>query len=373
MAKISNSNAASGLMCIIKQRENPDPPANGIYLGKTAGYGIPFLLDHQSLVNPHTAILGMTGSGKTYLLKSLITNSQLYFDAKIIVFDWNGEYHEIVDDFNGNEHLFQKNIVTDGHDFEIRRDKSRIISFNLSNLQSNDEKGKMVRLILERILEQLPRYKIDGKIKCFIVIDEAWKIFGGKEVGSLFREARKYGFGMIIATQMASDISNEIISNSACLVIFKLQNSRDFSILQESEVITKDDIEKISALKVGSCLVIERHKSATSQVSKTVIERVYGASHRRRLLLFGGGMDIEIGMERFVKETVAICGDSAATNKLLSFVEHSSYKVDLLVLIEKLIGLKLNRAEIVTFLRALGVDDFVIVNVYNEASGVVVE
>ena len=52
------------------------PPGDGIYLGKPA-FSNPVFWDFRKLINPHISIVGITGSGKSYLVKSFLTRASL--------------------------------------------------------------------------------------------------------------------------------------------------------------------------------------------------------------------------------------------------------------------------------------------------------
>lgn len=67
-------------------------PSDGIYLGKTRFLGTPVFWDYRKLINPHVAIIGITGSGKSYLTKSFLTRASLLWDSNAIILDWVGEY-----------------------------------------------------------------------------------------------------------------------------------------------------------------------------------------------------------------------------------------------------------------------------------------
>ena len=64
----------------------------GVYIGKSRIYKIPFFLDLDSLINKNMAILGMSGTGKSYFLKSFIIRSVLQRNSCALIIDWNGEY-----------------------------------------------------------------------------------------------------------------------------------------------------------------------------------------------------------------------------------------------------------------------------------------
>lgn len=370
MESLSNSRTASRVMCVIRQSEhtaNSEP--NGIYIGKTEMYALPVFLDQSNLVNPHIAVLGMTGSGKTYLLNSLIAHAPLYLDCDVTVFDWNGEYAKTVLDAGGTEYVPRPGATTmqGAPDLGPSAKRGRIACICLSALHAK-EKEAVVREVLADIIEAMPRYKTDGKLRHIVFLDEAWKVVGGSEMANLFREGRKYGFAIVIATQMAGDIANEVIANSACMFVFKMQNSDDFSILRRSEVIADDDIARIAGLRVGACLLVEKRKQMHGEVSKIFIERVHGIDSYDYATLNGGKMRLDIKMEKFNSETEELCGDIAVRNRIAGFLESNSYNLDLKVFIAKLMELHFSRAEVVTYLRGLGVDDISIAEAYDEAS-----
>ncbi len=72
------------------------PPSDGIYLGKTRYLCTPVFWDPKKLINPHTAIVGITGSGKSYLVKSFLTRASMIWDSNAIILDWVGEYNKWV-------------------------------------------------------------------------------------------------------------------------------------------------------------------------------------------------------------------------------------------------------------------------------------
>src|SRR3989338_6580197 len=71
-------------------------PSSSIYLGKTLLLHVPFFWNPKKLVNRHICICGITGSGKSYLIKSFITRARLIFGARALILDWAGEYSEWV-------------------------------------------------------------------------------------------------------------------------------------------------------------------------------------------------------------------------------------------------------------------------------------
>ena len=71
-------------------------PSEGIYIGKTRFLHTPVFWDHRKLINPHVAVVGITGSGKSYLVKSFLTRASIIWNTNAIILDWVGEYERWV-------------------------------------------------------------------------------------------------------------------------------------------------------------------------------------------------------------------------------------------------------------------------------------
>jgi DNA helicase HerA-like ATPase len=72
------------------------PPTQGVYIGKTRFLSTPVFWDPKKLINPHIAILGITGSGKSYTVKTFLTRASLIWNTNAVILDWVGEYREWV-------------------------------------------------------------------------------------------------------------------------------------------------------------------------------------------------------------------------------------------------------------------------------------
>ena len=56
----------------------------------------PVFWNPDKLVNPHIAIIGITGSGKSYTVKTFITRASLIWNSNALILDWVGEYDKWV-------------------------------------------------------------------------------------------------------------------------------------------------------------------------------------------------------------------------------------------------------------------------------------
>ena len=78
-----------------------DDPTNAIFVGKTKILHAPFYWDYKNVANPHIAVVGITGSGKSYFIKTFLLRSSFVWNANALIFDWAGEYKPWVKDSGG--------------------------------------------------------------------------------------------------------------------------------------------------------------------------------------------------------------------------------------------------------------------------------
>ena len=66
----------------------------------------------------------------------------------------------------------------------------------------------------------------NGILRCFAVLDEAHRISfdEGSAAGKFLREARKFGLGLMLASQEVLDFSSVALSNTNTKMVFQLEN-----------------------------------------------------------------------------------------------------------------------------------------------------
>lgn len=84
------------------------PPDESIYLAKTKLQKIPFHWTFANLTNPHIAVVGITGSGKSYAVKTFLTRAALVWRANAVIIDWVGEYVDYAKQSGGKVVRFGK-------------------------------------------------------------------------------------------------------------------------------------------------------------------------------------------------------------------------------------------------------------------------
>ncbi|MEM0149529.1 MAG: ATP-binding protein, partial [Candidatus Micrarchaeaceae archaeon] len=87
----------------------PEPPATvllsdpfqAIYIGTTKIFRVPFTWSYMNLTNPHIAVVGITGAGKSYFVKTFIIRANYVWNTNAVIIDWAGEYKAWVNQSGG--------------------------------------------------------------------------------------------------------------------------------------------------------------------------------------------------------------------------------------------------------------------------------
>ncbi len=438
-----NSQSVAGAISIYKMSEPVSATTSGVYLGKTAIYKLPFYLDSSVLINPHMAIIGISGAGKSYMLKSVVAKSVLHRNSKVLTIDWNDEYRELIEFLSGqilsfgrdfkinimdvysvpsgisnitelmdsmieleegqkselHSHLLElfggngpKNLrvliskiktkdlllsnkllqlegnpfFADRTEFDMGKVLDGIYSINLSTLRDSSQRGELVKFILKLVIDCMHKMKIGCGIQRILVLDEAWRLLkNSDEVGTLYREGRKYGISVISATQLASDINNEIMANVGCLAIFRLQNERDYGILENAGLIEPNTKSVLCSLGIGSCMLCLAYKSNPTSPSKFYMERISGMEFGN-LHFSGENMRRQISQKRFLDITGSF-HDPDLKERIISFSIQNGKNIEISSFVRFLTEIGLDRVSVVCYLRQLGIDDLTIVNAYESA------
>ncbi len=98
LTKVSNKELAKRNI-LIRPPEPPldilmRDPTNSIYIGKTSIFQIPFYWTYENVKSPHIAVVGMTGSGKSYFIKTFLLRAAFVWGTNSLIFDWAGEYRD---------------------------------------------------------------------------------------------------------------------------------------------------------------------------------------------------------------------------------------------------------------------------------------
>ncbi len=91
------SNEAAKRLFLTRPPEPPfefllNDPTNSIFIGVTKLFKVPFTWSSSQLTNPHISVVGITGSGKSFFVKTFLTRASYVWNTNAIIIDWAGEY-----------------------------------------------------------------------------------------------------------------------------------------------------------------------------------------------------------------------------------------------------------------------------------------
>ncbi len=330
-----------------------DSSVCGVYIGKTSFYKVPFFLDTNKLVNPHISIIGMTGSGKTYMIKSIVAKLCVEKHYGILIIDWNSEYTDLVNFLggkvwrpSGEGELPDANILLSGMN-----------SIDPSSIETDSGKVALVQVVLERIRSFMLSIEPGTDTNKVLVVEEAWKLANMEHsLGRLFREGRKFGFMIVAATQLVNDVNNEILANAACNFVFRLQGSQNLDSLVSSGILEQRFLQTAQSLDRGSCIVSLVYRSGTVP-KRFLIDKVHGFSFGTYAIT-GGSMATNISMRKLQLVLDEMHFGNNAGMQITKFFEDNAKGVDLPQLVGFLFETGLKRHDIFALLRELGVRDY---------------
>ncbi|MDD5172113.1 MAG: ATP-binding protein [Candidatus ainarchaeum sp.] len=135
-------------------------PTNSIYIGRTRLMKVPFYWNFDKLTNPHIAIVGVTGAGKSYLVKTFLTRAALVWKTNALILDWAGEYVDWVKQTGGEViELGPKNslnLMDLGGNSPLNRTRQimRTLEILFESKGRDDEKRVLEEAIEEAYLEK---------------------------------------------------------------------------------------------------------------------------------------------------------------------------------------------------------------------------
>lgn len=234
-------------------------------IGKDSENSIQYLDFHQKKDGPHGLICGMTGSGKSEMLQTIILGLALKYhpdEVAFLLIDYKG---------GGMAELFGKLPHLMG---SISNLSGKLVSRAMISIRSENEQRQKIfnESGVNNIYDYTKLYKL-GKVKkslphIFIVIDEFAELKKEmpefmQEIISISRVGRSLGLHLILATQKPSGtIDENIRSNSRFAICLKVSDRLD-----SMEVIKTDEASYIknpgrAFLKVGNNEIYKEFQGA---------------------------------------------------------------------------------------------------------------
>ena len=147
---------------------------------------------------------------------------------------------------------------------------------NVIELQglTDTEKKLVTHTVMQRITEE---FKSEQGIRLYIALDDAYQAllsYYGKEtnITRIVREGRKYGFGLVIATQMLQDLPDAVMANTAVKFIFSYHEPNTLGKLYGAMRMTELEKAVLHRMPVGSCLLFDQNAIQKGKPSPAYLE-----------------------------------------------------------------------------------------------------
>lgn len=267
-------------------------------LGVVPKTDIPVVLNLHDAISHHIALVGVTGSGKSFLAREII--KEVLQDTKVICVDFNKEFARYFEDINNiiadeNMRVIQKNInnlilerekypnnqnkqdmekwnktIKDNFSESIKyfldSEDKNICSFELPDLVNTTAILEYTKYFFKEIFEIAKSEEIKQRI--LIVIEEAhtiipeWNFTGSNDktsqsvinaISQIALQGRKYNIGFMVIGQRTANISKTILTQCNTMICFQAFDDTNFNFL--GNYIGKDMAMTLPAMKKYHAIV----------------------------------------------------------------------------------------------------------------------
>ena len=226
-------------------------------LGIIPGTSLPSVVDLSEAVSHHMALLGVTGSGKSFLTQKII--EELLQDTKVICIDFTGEWKKKLDP--SKYQIISKDDVgtyLDGVD-------KKVGVFELPALSNTTDVLKETQSFLENVFNYAKKkYDENIPVKVALVLEEAHTItpetsFLGdmgdyssnkalvNKMTQVALQGRKYGVGLLVIAQRTANVSKTVLTQCNTVICFQAFDETSFTFL--GNYVGKDMVQALPNLK----------------------------------------------------------------------------------------------------------------------------
>jgi GTPase SAR1 family protein len=136
------------------------------------------------------------------------------------------------------------------------------------------EKKLVTHTIIQRIIEE---FKVQDRIKLYIALDDAYQAivnYQNKEtnITKVVREGRKYGFGLLISTQLLNDLPEAIVANTSVKFVMSYHEPIALDRIHRMLVFTEVEKALLHRMPVGSCMLFDQNAIQNGMPQPAFIE-----------------------------------------------------------------------------------------------------
>ncbi|MFA5647769.1 MAG: DUF87 domain-containing protein [Bacteroidales bacterium] len=227
-------------------------------LGSIPNTQLPSVINLHDAISHHTALIGVTGSGKSFLAREII--DQLKTDTKVICIDFTGEWkkkQQLTSLTNANLDTFLA-----AEDDSIGLVELPSVSNTAGVIQSTEN---FISLIFSKAKEA---YEANTPMRICLVLEEAHTIvpegnFLGvndwdsktvvNKMGQVALQGRKYGVGLLVIAQRTANVSKTILTQCNTIICYQAFDETSFNFL--GNYVGKDLVKTLPNLKTYHAIV----------------------------------------------------------------------------------------------------------------------
>lgn len=143
----------------------------------------------------------------------------------------------------------------------------QISVIELLDFPTEEVKALVADLLLNKLINYLYLRGKSNDIWLYCVIDEAHRMmYVDSPVERLLRESRKYGVGIILASQRPTDFSETILANAGTMIAFQAPLDKDAVFLSKHFRTKKENFQRLSQPGLGYCLFSSDHDTKKVQI-----------------------------------------------------------------------------------------------------------
>ena len=265
-------------------------------IGSVPNTSLPSIVDLNQAISHHMAILGVTGSGKSFTARKII--DQIKTDTKVICIDFNKEFvteispapANIVSDVKAQE-ISEKIdwINNELEKFGNQQDKNQIMTkreeikdtlrteinaflddttgnirvFELPDVSNTTGILDYTKYFFKVLFEIAKERQINNNpAKLCVVLEEAhtiipeWNFAGSGDktsqslvnsIGQIALQGRKYGIGFMVIAQRTANVSKTVLTQCNTVICFQAFDETSFNFL--SNYVGKDMVETLPNLR----------------------------------------------------------------------------------------------------------------------------
>lgn len=272
-------------------------------LGVIPNTSLPSVINLNEAVSHHMALLGITGSGKSFLARKIIEELNKN-DTKVICIDFNNEFVQELDPIpesiisgDISERIFSEieKLNKELAEFLNNRNQTTINTcklsiynyfkteieafldsttkeikiFELSEISNNRNSLDYTRLFFDTLFKIVrDKYKGENAKKISIVLEEAhtiipeWNFAGSSDktsqslvnnIGQIALQGRKYGIGFLVIAQRTANVSKTVLTQCNTVVCFQAFDETSINFL--GNYIGKDLVQTLPNLKQYHAIV----------------------------------------------------------------------------------------------------------------------